>query len=104
VVFIGEVALSALAELFGNGGNSAWKNPRPFSIDIERAKLSKNSVRAKAGYYAMNGGLISPPTRHSAGTVAPEERDSLRNLRGLRFGPSSLLRVLGAGREFGRAC
>jgi hypothetical protein len=39
--------------------------------------LSKKPAFAKAGYNALTGGLISLPTRHTAGTVWPEKRDSL---------------------------
>ena len=101
-LFLGEVALSALAELFGTGGNPAWKSLRRFSIDVERAKLSKNPACAKTGYNALRGSLIPLPTRHPGGTVGPEKRDSLRNLARPALPPSSLLSVLGDGREVGR--
>ncbi len=66
-----------------------------FPIDVERAELSKNSVRAKAGYYAMTGGLISPPTRHPAGTGPPRKKEiPHKTLRGLPFGHPPFLAFL----------
>jgi len=66
-----------------------------FSIDVERAKLSKNSVRTKAVYNAMAGGLISLPTRHPAGTGLPRKKEIPYDfLRGLPFGHPAFLAFL----------
>lgn len=74
----GEVAQSALAELFGNGGNRSGKDRGSFLLILSERNFPKIQFAQNRGITEWPGPDSPPHPAHRRDGSAPEKRDSLR--------------------------